>query len=124
MSIKNKKAEGLQDLQDTLIVHENIEKVYFTASGNHYFNQFELKNEKGNSKFYGYLGSDIIPDPKNPKRSKRINIPVQKAEIVETKTRDEILAIKVQKPVDETAELKKKIADLEAINAKLAESKK
>ena len=107
MSIKNKKAEGLQDLQDTLIVHENIEKVYFPASGNHYFNQFELKDEKGKSKFYGYLGINIIPILENSEKSKRINIPVQKAEIVETKKPRMVLAIKVQSPVDETAEFRR-----------------
>ena len=94
MSIKNKKIDGLKDLQNTLITHDHIEEVHFTKNGNHYFQAYDLLDENGKKtgKRYGSLGFDYVNDPKSKEnKSKKINVANPAAEIVETLSREEAL---------------------------------
>jgi hypothetical protein len=97
MSIKNKKAAGLQDLQESLVTMEHVEKVHFSKNGNHYFNVHELfEDGKKTGRFFGHLDTKVILDPKS-KDKKYIHVGVaNNTEIVETLSADEVLNFKLK----------------------------
>jgi hypothetical protein len=89
------------DLRLTLELNENIEEVYFTKTGAHYFNKHELMDERGKKtgKFYGWLKTVvkeiIVKDAQGKEKGvlKLVNTANPIAEIVETLQRDELLAL-------------------------------
>lgn len=89
------------DLRLTLELNENIEQVHFTKSGAHFFNVHELANERGKKtgKFYGWLKTEvkeiIVKDAQGKEKGvlKLVCIANPIAEIAETLTRDEVLAL-------------------------------
>jgi hypothetical protein len=104
--------EVSQDLRDTLLANEQIEKVHFTKTGNHYFNVHEYEervrakdgsgySSRKTGKFYGHLLTEIVEETVNlkggaiDKKMKLRLMPNPKAEIVETLTREEVLALPV-----------------------------
>lgn len=89
------------DLRLTLELNENIDEVHFTKTGAHFFNKHELFDERGKKtgKFYGWLKTQvkeiIVKDGQGKEKGvlKLVNIANPIAEIVETLTRDEVLAL-------------------------------
>jgi len=132
MSIKNKPIADLKELQETLIACPHIQEVHFTSKGLHYFNKYELDDEDGNKRYFGYLNTSLevykIVGERKYFKLKSIENP--KTEIVETLSRKQILALKVadepiskkdQKLVDQlSAENESLKAELEALKSKSA----
>jgi len=89
------------DLRLTLELNENIEEVYFTRNGSHFFNKHELMSDKGKKtgKFYGWLKTEVtevlVKDARGQSKPqlKLVNTANPVAEIVETLTREEVLAL-------------------------------
>lgn len=89
------------DLRLTLELNENIDEVYFTKTGAHFLNRHELIDERGKKtgKFYGWLKTQvkeiIVKDAQGKEKGvlKLVCIANPIAEIVETLTRDEVLAL-------------------------------
>lgn len=55
MGIAKKTTEQLQELKETLAICSHIEKVFFTATGDHFFTAHELLEKgEGTGKLYGY----------------------------------------------------------------------
>ena len=104
--------EVSQDLHDTLEVNDHIEKVHFTKTGDHFFNVHEYEervrakdgsgySSKKTGRFFGHMLTEVVEETVNLKggaidKKMRLRLmPNPKAEIVETLTRDEVLALPV-----------------------------
>lgn len=89
------------DLRLTLELNENIEEVYFTKTGAHFFNKYELVDERGRKtkRFFGWLKTRvkeiIVKDAQGKEKGvlKLVDVENPATEIVETLTRDEVLAL-------------------------------
>lgn len=89
------------DLRLTLELNEHIDEVYFTKTGAHFLNKYELFDERGKStkKFYGWMKTQvkeiIVKDAQGKEKGvlKLVNIANPATEIAETLTRDEVLAL-------------------------------
>lgn len=128
MSIKLKSQKALKELQETLVIQPHIQEVHFTATGDHYLNTYELGKGK-ERKLYGRLNSqpEIVKEEGGRKIYKNISVHTPEAEIVETLTRDEILALTVAEEkmsAKEKKALDKVIAENEELKAKIAELEK
>lgn len=101
-----------QDLHDTLEAHDHIEKVHFTKTGDHYFNVHEYEervrakdgsgySSKKTGRFFGSMLTEVVEETVNlkggaiDKKMRLRQMPNPKAEIVETLTREEVLALPV-----------------------------
>ena len=129
MSHKLKTIDKLRDLQQTLAANSHIAEVHFTASGEHFFTAHELeaRDEKGKvikgGKKYGYL--ECEPQLWKVQGERKIFKMQPKhtpdAEIVETLSREDILALKVDVEKLSTKDQKaldKVLAENEALKAK------
>lgn len=100
-----------QELKDTLISHENIKNVYFDIKGKHYFNVHKLLShdekelQQGVEKMYGrgeYSHSRVIPGSWNVEKIKEhLSKGIEKTQIVNILTRDEILEIEDEKDTED-----------------------
>jgi hypothetical protein len=98
MSVKNKLPKDTIELQQTLITCKHIEEVYFTETGEHFFSKHELVDKgKKTGKFYGRLSVEYQEYKTDGTRKyfKPVSIHTPEALIVETLSREEVLAIKV-----------------------------
>lgn len=119
-----------QDLRDTVEANPHIQEVHFTKKGEHFFNAHEFADKKGGGKgkgkIYGRLGVEAVHVRNEGDRKifKNDFVALPEFEIVETLSRDEILAAKVKgeaKPVSEVeAENAKLKAELEKLKAEAA----
>lgn len=104
--------EVSQDLHDTLEINDHIEKVHFTKTGDHFFNVHEYEerirakdgsgySSKKTGRFFGHMLTEVVEETVNLKggaidKKMRLRLmPNPKAEIVETLTREEVLALPV-----------------------------
>ena len=97
MSSKLKSPEALAELQHTLRTNKHIEEVHFTGTGDHYFNTHELVTKgKATGKFYGHLKTnhEVSKIVGERKFFKLVSVENPEALIVESLTRDEVLALK------------------------------
>lgn len=102
--------EVSQDLHDTLESADHIENVHFTKTGDHYFNVHEyverIKSKDGTGysnrktgRFFGHLLTEVVEETVNLKGGaidKQLKVRLTanpKCEIVETLTREEVLAL-------------------------------
>lgn len=95
MSIAKKTPEQLKELKDTLRQYPHIEEVHFTDNGNHYFNKHEFIDKgKGTGKYYGFLNTELRVYKVVGERKffKNQSVPRGDAEIVETLSRNDVLA--------------------------------
>lgn len=101
-----------QDLHDTVEANEHIEQVHFTKNGDHYFHVHEYEervrtkdgsgySNKKTGRFFGWLKTEVVEETINlkggaiDKKSRLRMMPNPKTEIVETLTRDQVLALPV-----------------------------
>lgn len=86
--IQFKDEKDLKALQATLRKCKHINTVYFTCTGDHYFDAHELGEKK-----YGYLAMEptLIDGPQNTKLTKMKHVGVEDAEIVQELSREEVL---------------------------------
>ena len=129
MSIKKKSNESIKALQHTLAVSPHIEQVHFTESGDHYFatHEFTPKGSK-KVKLYGKLKSEpVLKKVQGTREIYKIEpVETPEAEIIETLTRAEILAIEL-KDSETLSKKDQKVVDKlqaenEALKAKLKEA--
>lgn len=87
-----------QDLFDTVATNAHIDKVYFAANGNHYFNCFDVKEKDKDGKpiITQYARTREIVSPSlvgKPQEIMTVGVKdkLDDTTIVETITRDEIL---------------------------------
>jgi hypothetical protein len=118
MSIKLKTPQALEELQTTLKMYPHIQEVHFAGNGDHYFVKHEMKDEKkkGTGKFYGYLKCEqkvkkIVGERKFYAMSE---VHTPETQIVETLTRDKILAMV---PKDSRPTVENLIKENEALKA-------
>lgn len=127
MSIKKKTPEQLKDLQTTLQSNPHIEEVHFAANGDHYFTKHELEDKiKKTKKAYGYLNAEpILSKVQGERKIFKIGpVHTAHAEIMESISRDKILAMKATDAKGENTDaLKAKIAELELANEVLKSQK-
>ena len=118
--IQFKDEKDLKALQATLRKCKHINTVYFTCTGDHYFDAHELGEKK-----YGYLAMEptLIDGPQNTKLTKMKHVGVEDAEIVQELSREEVLefVIEAETQVNEVkVKGKNKKADPEAETGKEA----
>src|SRR5690242_2603330 len=119
-----------EDLQRTVKANPHIQEVHFTKSGQHFFNAHDYK-EKGQVKGkYGRLGVEAVHVRNEGDRKiyKNEFVPLEEYKIVETLTREEVLAADILNPSatveaksnelkkaqEENAKLKQQLEELKA----------
>lgn len=86
--------EFSNELKETLRKMPHIQEVYFTESGAHFFNQYELKIKgKGTGEFYGRLKTDaeVYKVEGERKFYRTVSIADDDAKIAATFSREDIL---------------------------------
>lgn len=122
MAKNSKITEIHPDLRATLEQGENLEQVHFTKTGAHYFNVHEYVEQGGKKtgRLFGFLHTKVVEvatkDSRGNTKStlKLVTVPNPKAEIVETLTREEVLAL----PDMELEEITGSVADPRFANQK------
>lgn len=109
--------EVSQGLHTTLKLNKHIDMVYFTETGEHYFNVHELierRTGKKTGRFFGFLKTEFVEDTVKlrgggtEKKMRMISVENPATEIAETLTRRDVLAL----PIFEVEEKKRAEAKL------------
>ena len=129
MSINKKSQSQIKELQNTLNLCHHIQEVHFTANGDHYFHAHEF-TQKGEKKptLYGRLKSEpVLKKVQGTREIYKIEpVHTPEAEIIETVSREEILAMEIKDNENLTKKDQKIVDKLqsenEALRAKLKEA--